>query len=483
MLGIPGLLFAALLTAGCGAGPMRTPVQTQSGNTSVTVVASGVANDQLSKFLVEISSISLIDASGKTVPLSTIPISIDFIRINGLAEPFVTATVPQGVYTSASISVDDGTFTYVCLNPSTGGLVESQSAVGQIAASNVSISLPAPLTISGPSMVLSLKMLVSQSASFLPCDRNGDNSYSITPTFTLSPMTLSASSTNSTGGKVAGLLGSVASIDGNGSGFVADDITAYFREPTTNGPSWHVHTGPATVYQGIQGVSQLASGMPLDMDAEIQDDGSLLATRIGTYNQNIDNLTVSQGPLTYKNEYETFLSHFGEVGQGPLFGLNLADFDFNNATFQASGQFANIQNLPFTAKFAASSAVAGQNVLVSTNSLSDPGVFPYIQASTFTLLPQTINGSVSAVSNEGGFTIYTVALAAYDLFPALAVQGGQATVLTNPGTVAVYVDHNTQLLNTTPIAVGGVLRFNGLVFNDNGTLRMDCAQINDGVAE
>lgn len=26
-------------------------------------------------------------------------------------------------------------------------------------------------------------------------------------------------------------------------------------------------------------------------------------------------------------------------------------------------------------------------------------------------------------------------------------------------------------------------RFCGLVFNDNGTLRMDCAQINDGVAE
>jgi len=28
---------------------------------------------------------------------------------------------------------------------------------------------------------------------------------------------------------------------------------------------------------------------------------------------------------------------------------------------------------------------------------------------------------------------------------------------------------------------GSVLRFYGLVFNDNGTLRMDCAQVNDGV--
>jgi hypothetical protein len=47
----------------------------------------------------------------------------------------------------------------------------------------------------------------------------------------------------------------------------------------------------------------------------------------------------------------------------------------------------------------------------------------------------------------------------------------------------VYADSNTQQLNTNPVAVGSVVRFYGLVFNDNGTLRMDCAQINDGVPE
>jgi hypothetical protein len=47
----------------------------------------------------------------------------------------------------------------------------------------------------------------------------------------------------------------------------------------------------------------------------------------------------------------------------------------------------------------------------------------------------------------------------------------------------VYADSSTQSLNTMPIVVGSVLRFYGLVFNDSGTLRMDCAQINDGVPE
>ena len=69
------------------------------------------------------------------------------------------------------------------------------------------------------------------------------------------------------------------------------------------------------------------------------------------------------------------------------------------------------------------------------------------------------------------------------LFPALAVQPGQTTLLTNPSQVVVYADNNTQMLNTNPITVGDVVRFYGLVFNDNGTLRMDCAEVLDGVSE
>jgi hypothetical protein len=74
-------------------------------------------------------------------------------------------------------------------------------------------------------------------------------------------------------------------------------------------------------------------------------------------------------------------------------------------------------------------------------------------------------------------------LAAYNLFPDLAVQAGQTTLRTNPSSVVVYVDTNTQLLDTKPLALGSVLRFNGLLFNDSGTLRMDCGQVNDGAAE
>ena len=63
------------------------------------------------------------------------------------------------------------------------------------------------------------------------------------------------------------------------------------------------------------------------------------------------------------------------------------------------------------------------------------------------------------------------------------MQAGQTTLLTNASTVVVYVDSSTQLLSTKQLAVGSVVRFNGLLFNDNGTLRMDAAQVNDGVPQ
>ena len=100
-----------------------------------------------------------------------------------------------------------------------------------------------------------------------------------------------------------------------------------------------------------------------------------------------------------------------------------------------------------------------------------------------TLLPQTLNGTVTAVSNDGGFATYTIMLAPYNLLSDLAVQAAQLSLLQNPASVVVYVDSSVQMLNTKPLAPGSTLRFYGLVFDDNGTLKMDCAQIADGVTQ
>jgi hypothetical protein len=158
-------------------------------------------------------------------------------------------------------------------------------------------------------------------------------------------------------------------------------------------------------------------------------------------------------------------------------------YSIGDAVFGTSGQFTNLQELPFPARFDAATIFGGQNVYITTHALSIAGGPTYIRASTITLMPQTINGTVVAASSSGSFHIYSVSLAFYDLPPILAAQTGLSYTLNNPSTVAVYVDGNTQLLNTQPLAAGSVFRFDGLLFNDDGTMRTDCGQVNDGVAE
>lgn len=124
----------------------------------------------------------------------------------------------------------------------------------------------------------------------------------------------------------------------------------------------------------------------------------------------------------------------------------------------------------------------GQNY--SVYSLGVPNQQSIEAATTILLSPQTLNGTVMGISNANGFTLYTAQLASYDLIPTLQTQAGDPyPALNDPNNLVVYADASTSMLNSAPINVGSVVRFRGVLFNDNGTLRMDCQQINDGVAE
>jgi len=95
--------------------------------------------------------------------------------------------------------------------------------------------------------------------------------------------------------------------------------------------------------------------------------------------------------------------------------------------------------------------VPGQEVYVSATAIPTSG---YPTASTVSLMPQTIDGTVNDSSKVGNFTEYTVSLANYDLFPMLANQPGQTALENNPSQIEVYVDSNTQQLNTQALAAG-----------------------------
>jgi hypothetical protein len=455
----------------------------------VTVLATSTGNDLLSQFNLSMSSLTLTSKSGNTVTVFSTPQSAEFMHLNGTVEPLITVKIPQDTYVSATASVGYAYGSCVALDPSTSQASYYDALDEEpIPASDVTVNLSAPITVTGTSMGLALNLQVSKSASavlenlFTNCQSTPSAAVPITPTFNLTPVTIAAQPTNSTNGMATGLRGLIGTVAASGTSF---SVTA------ADGPTWQVASNNSTVFQGISGASQLAAGMPVEMDVAIQADGSLVAMRVAVYDTNTASLSVVIGPLMRVYLAAPYAEIQFVENQGLLWpSLSSSDgiavsggdteFGLGNPVYKFSSQFTNVGNLPFTANFSASSMVAGQNDFITTHAISVSSETP---ASTITLLPQTINGTVSSISSSGGFTTYTVTLAAYDLFPNLATQQAQTTVLTNPNTVVVYADENTQMLNATPIAVGSVVRFNGLVFNDNGTLRMDCAQINDGVAE
>lgn len=476
------LILAALgsFTTACGSSGMSKTSFT--GNTEVTVMVSSTANDQLAEFDLGFQSITLTTQSGKTATLLSLSTSgpllgAEFMHINGIAEPLVTSSVPRDVYTGATVTLGAGEFACIALGPVDGQQTLSTATFSDLGpASVVTVTLPSPITVTGASMALSLDLLVAQSATFPDClNVDGFNGYSMTPTFNLTPLNLSASPTNSANGKVAGLDGQISAIGTNGNSFALSITDAEGSRPLSVGSNGN------TVYQGISGNSALAVGTFVNMDGAIQSDGSLLATRIAV--EDTSAADVFRGPLMEVAPSVSVVLMHAREQQGkdfPGYVGGLGSFKFDSATFQTSGQLTNLGSLPFVPSFNASNMVPGQEVYASIASFSFNVVYPV--ATTMTLMPQTINGTVTASSQSGNFTDYTVTLAAYDLFPMLAMQPGQTTVENNPSQVEVYVDSNTQMLDTQSLAAGNTLRFYGLLFNDNGTLRMDCAQVNDGVA-
>lgn len=472
------LLLGIGISTGCGSTAPASPEL--GGNTSVTVLLSSTANDQVTMFDVGFQTLTLTSPSGKSVTLLSSQQPAEFVHLNGGIEPLTTVNVPQGVYSSAKATISRAVF--VCLSQVPGGGlgITNYSIVNL----GPALNLPSPITITGNSMALRLDMQVSSSAVFSTCWTTPSfQGFSMSPTFNLTALAGSNSPANSGNGNVSGLAASLVSV-----GTTPSNLTLMIAGGPFGTRTLLASSNSATVFQGVSGVSALSPGMFLNVDGAIQLDGSLLATRIEVEDSSAIN--DSSGPVMFVDNVVPALQLYGRTELGTLLTdisgqsgiyLDTPNFGLNGPVFQISGQFTNLQNLPFVPSFNASNIVAGQNVDITSGNFSLRGGIPAV-ANTITLVPQTINATVMGSQQSGSFVDYTVALAPYDLFPTLAVQQGQTTLLNNPIQVEVYIDSHTQQLNTQALSPGDTLRFYGLVFNDNGTLRMDCAQVNDGVA-
>lgn len=468
-------MSVAVVLVGCG-GSSSTNT-TITGNTAVTLLATSTANDKVSALPITLLNMTLTSETGTTVTLISTEQSEEFIHINGPMEPLLTSSIPSGTYTQAAVTVSAGDALCAGISSSPATLAANVFAKIQ-GPPPVMVNLPQPIVISGTSAVLALNLEVSQSLQpFSLCAAGITNQVQgLTPVFTLTSQGSMQSGLSAA--PMQGLKGIIQSTSGTGFQVSGNQL------PTLGefGPSWQVTTGNSTVFQGVSGATALAAGMAVDIDASITPNGGVLqATRVAVYDTSTMNTALALGPVL-DPQPTVMNSRALETEISPVIP-EFATYSYGGATtFEISSQLANVAQLPFHAMFNGTNMVGGQNVMAIVHlSGLTPG---YTPVSTLVLIPQTVDGVVTAMGTQGAFTTYTITLAPYDLFPDLAsLSGSGSNALQNPNTIVVYADGSTQMQTSSAIAVGSTYRFNGLVFNDNGTLRMDSDAVYDGVAQ
>jgi hypothetical protein len=483
------VLFVAVIAlciaavAGCNSGaPPPGDGTNPSGDSTVTVVATSTANDQLFAYGATITSIVLTNKAGTPVTLYTSPnggstpvFGMEWMHLNGAAEPFATATIPDGTYTSAAITISGCYFTQVT---SAQGMTTSTEAEGTCSEGTgaATVNLAAPIVLSGNATALLLDLQVNSSWTMaMPGMSSTQAVYTIDPTFTFSSMALSAQPTNLNDGLISGLHAEITSVDQT-KNTIAIQMSA--------GTTATLRANTATGYQGaITRLSDVTTNLEANLDVAIQSDGSLLATRV-----EVDD---SSEPYV-DTQYGTFLNTSTRVTAGVVTDpIGCPDSTFFNCdglyqflpqtNYGVSLQFANVAQLPFAPVFNAATYTPGQYTSAIVTNGGGTQNLPV--ARTITLEPQTLNGVVQSVENQNGFAVYTVSLASYDVFVAPNAYNPAPTPLTSPQMVTVYAGTSTQFLHAAMIETGDTVRFRGVVFNDGGTLRMDCDEVLDGVTE
>ncbi len=479
----PFFLFAlgavGMIAAGCGGGNSSSGGPIPGQTTTVAIQLSSTANNRFTQFGMNIEKISLTNKAGITTTIFSTPTAVDFMRSNGNSVPLATGTVPQDVYTSAAVAVSGPEFSYVS-ESSQGQITFATDAYGYTPTPPV-VNLASPITVMGSTMGMTLNLQAAQSGSYDGVPPN-QISYTINPTFNLTSFSIRTEATTPLNGKCTGMLAQVAAVS-------ADSVTLAIGGPRLmqmRSVTAAINSG--TVFQGIASAADLSAGSLVNIDMALEPDASYTATRIEVRDSAATNVVNGQLVQIYPS-YNNYVSTTATEQMGSIVSVQPVGagypYEFGSSTnFLTSGQFKNLSSLPFSATFSPEALAPGQMVSTGSTTISYMGG-TWTQPTSVTLMPQTIDAVVTGETTNANYSVYTAQLAPYDLIVQLnnPVNGPSLVTVPNPDVVYIYVGSDASLLNSAALGTGGTYRFHGLLFNDAGTLRLVCNQVDDGVSQ
>jgi hypothetical protein len=432
------VVFALLLT-GCGGGSNTLTASPGSGN--VTIQTGDAVNDQVVKFEMTISSITLtgVSPTATTANLLAKPGEVEFVHQAGTLEPLTLANVPAGTYSGATLTVS---------NP-------------EIVVVNAGVPTKVPATLSSTSVTATFtNITVGSTPMFINFDIDLANSITLNGT----PITSATVNPkfNVTSSTVAPNKDNEDDHDGENDDVhgTVKSITAPNFTITTNSTDITFVTDTNTKFNdGLKSLADLKVGDVVEVDSVTQTDGSKLATKI---ERECDN----QG-----EELEGIIS---VVTGSPATTITIAhQVDSSSSatppttvdiSLNAGTQFivrADKLNLSSPPAFDASHLGKGQRIEADANGTTNP-----ILAAKLKLREQALFGTVAAspAPTASGFTLTLSSTSAF------ATLSGVTSV-----PVTIVSGTNVQV---TPTA-GATIRVRGLVFFNAGAYTMIATRVDN----
>jgi Domain of unknown function (DUF5666)/Domain of unknown function (DUF4382) len=440
---VMGLILSAAGCSGGSSSPSPNPGPGPSGQTATQVKMGDAPADRVVSFEVTVGPITMTPAGGSAVTVLSASRRLELSHLSGTNEPLALLNVPQGSYSSASITVSSPEVTFI---NSSGVLVKLQPAFNQA----ISVSFNPALMIGTGASVINIDLNVANSLTF---DAQGNiTGVSLSASsFVISTAAVAAEDRQDhEDGELEDLTGLVTAVSGS----------SFTLTVGQNGASLSFSTDANTEFNDGASLGTMLNTI-VTVEGVTKSDGSLYAKEV----EGIENETgvEAEGLITQIiGSPATQISFVADDGLGSglddskvgtvlTADVSGAQYKVNKGNIDTSG----IGGLPSPPDFPfdASTVHTGQRIEVeSASSLNGSSLV----AEKVKLQQQAVVGTVSGLpgSTSAGPVTFTLTVAGDSAFAMLSGKT-QITVFWQPG---------TDLHDLSSVNNGDTVRARGLVF-------------------
>jgi Domain of unknown function (DUF5666) len=456
---LAGIVLAIVVAAtGCGGGSSMNP-GSGLGSVATQVRIGDAPADRVIAFEVSVGPITMTPSGGVAFTVLAGTQRVELTHLSGTSEPLALVDVPQGNYTSMSITLSNPEVTFI---NNSGAVVKLEPPLNQA----VTINLSPALTVGASASVVNIDLNL---ANLLTFDSQGNVSgvSPIPSAFTVSTSAVAAQNNGdqeeAENGELEDITGMVTSVSG----------TSFAMTVGQSGVSLKFATDGNTEFKDGASLSTLLNTI-VKVEGVTKPDGTLYAKQVeGIENQNgaelegvITQVTGNPATQLVIVAQDGIGSGMDDAKVGSMQTVNVtgAQYRVDQGHIDTSGigGLPSPPNFPFDA----TTIHAGQRVETESSETMNGGS---IVAEKVKLQQQALTGTVSGLSGptSAGPATFTLTVGADS---AIAMLSGQTTV-------TVFWQPGTNLHELTSVNNGDRVRVRGLVFFTGSSFNMIARRI------